>query len=118
MIVGELQKSPCKIYIVAQKSNGYIYWALRYTLKPNTVNENAWSISPDGSPLYDGDICTKKKSPEEWKKELAGYDYVLLYKITNEFKKDYFDLFGHKFFINPGLYRLNHDSSLLEPVQQ
>ena len=116
-IVEKLQSPPSTIYIIAQKSDGYIYWALRYNLKPNTVNEKAWSISPDGSPLYEGDSYTKKKSPEDWKKELNGYDYVILYEITEAFKDNYSDLFDQRYFIYPGLYKVNHVTQLLEPVR-
>ena len=111
-----MQEPPYKLYIIAQESAGYSYWALRYTLKPNTVNEGAWSISPGGAPLYEGDSFTKKKSPEEWKDELQNYDFVVLFEITSAFKTDYGDLFARRYFIHRGLYKINHETHLLEAV--
>ena len=115
-VIEKLQEPPYKLYIIAQESTGYSYWALRYTLKPNTVNEGAWSISPGGAPLYEGDSFTKKKSPEEWKDELQNYDFVVLFEITSAFKTDYGDLSARRYFIHRGLYKINHETHLLEAV--
>ena len=111
----KLPDSPCRLYVIVQESDGYYYWALRYLLMPNIVNEGVWSISSDGQPLYEGDIWTEKKTSEEWKSELDGYDFVVLLRTNDQFKKDYADLFSNPF-IADGLYRIEHQTQLLEFV--
>ncbi len=111
----KLPDSRCRLYVIVQESDGYYYWALRYLLMPNLVNEGVWSISSNGQPLYEGDIWTEKKTLEEWKNELDGYDFVVLLRTNDQFKNDYAELFCDRF-ITDGLYRVDHQTELLEFV--
>lgn len=88
-VIGEER---AKVYIVAQGSNGFYYWMMKFNLRPCVFNEDGWSLSANGK-LYETDIWTLTRSAQEWKNELKTYDYVLLLEINDSFVQDYSELF-------------------------
>lgn len=102
-----------RVYIVAQGSNGFEYWILKYHLRPCLFNEDGWSLSPDG-PLYSNDIWSVARSAEEWQNELKAYDYVLLYKADDTFVQHYSVLFENPELIQErALFRVDPQTGLL-----
>ena len=79
-----------KVWIIAQHTNGFEYWVLRYSLMGSEVNPNGWSI---GSPASDEDIWTLGKSPSDWAQNLWDYDYVLIYALTDSFATEFEGVF-------------------------
>lgn len=81
-----------KVYLVSQESTGLDYWVLRFSVRPNRVNENySWSI---GESFYEGDVWTKAMTAEQWQALLADeYDYVALYKINDYFLDNFSQVF-------------------------
>lgn len=103
-----------RIYFVSQETTGFDYWVSRYNARPNMFNENfSWSI---GEPFYDGDIWTKKMTPDQWQSLLMEtYDYVALYKINDYFLENFSHLFQDPDAIQVNkLYRINRDTGLLD----
>lgn len=82
-----------KIYVLSQNTSGFDYWVLKYSLRPNEINENnTWSI---GKPYNKEDIWTRNYSQTEWMNKLIEeeYDYVYIYKADNQFISQYAELF-------------------------
>jgi hypothetical protein len=107
-----------KVYIISQNTSGYDYWVLRYTLRPNMINEaSTWSI---GTKYGEGDIWTKEFTQEEWMDKLVeeDYDFVYLYKCDNQFKDEFQNLFIDASDIEDRtLYKVETKSRKLELVE-
>lgn len=106
-----------RIYFISQETTGFDYWVSRFNARPNGFNGNfTWSI---GEPFYDGDIWTKRITPEEWQALLlAQYDYVALYKVNDYFLENYGSLFAEPDAIEVNtLYRVNRETGLLDKCE-
>ncbi|MEI7482239.1 MAG: hypothetical protein WCK75_07805 [Elusimicrobiota bacterium] len=81
-----------RVYIVWQDSKGYEAWILAYELAPRVTSTRSapWSL---GVPYYPGDIWTADWSAQAWRKNLAGYDFVLLAKTDKAFRDRFGSLF-------------------------
>jgi len=81
-----------KVYIVWQDSKGYEAWILAYELAPRVTSTRSapWSL---GAPYYPEDIWTADWSAQTWRKNLAGYDLVLLAKTDKTFRDRFGSLF-------------------------
>ncbi len=108
-----------RVYVVAQNDSGYQYWVLRFSLRPNSVNENfSWSL---GTPYGSQDIWTKTIRADEWMDELVSrFDYVLLYQSDDQFIREFGQLFrsatgtGRDAIKNGGVYRVNRSERSLD----
>lgn len=106
-----------KVYIISQESEGFDYWVLKFSIRPNYVNNGAsWSI---GESFYEGDIWTRNISPQEWKMVLMQeYDYVALYKINDYFLQHFSSLFYESDKVEENtLYRINKETGFLEKCE-
>lgn len=109
-----------KIYFISQGDSGYDYWAAKYILRPQSINDatDGWSIAY--SPLYRGDIWSVYKPCGDWEKELKDhYDYVFLYQLDDSFTENYSSLFRHQNEIHESsLYRIEKVGDVkLVPVE-
>jgi hypothetical protein len=78
-------------YIIAQHSNGFEYYVIRYELTGLKFGYVPWSI---GSPYGEGDIWTDPAwDIEKWSKELREFDYVVLYSTTQSFDAEFGSIF-------------------------
>jgi hypothetical protein len=98
-----------KVWIIAQHTNGFEYWVLRYSLMGSEVNPTGWSI---GSPASEEDIWTVGKSPNDWAQNLSDYDYVLIFSLTDSFATEFDGVFD----VGPDIgsshvYKVSGDSS-------
>ena len=106
-----------RIYFISQETSGFDYWVSRFNARPNSFNGNyTWSI---GEAFYDGDVWTRKMTPEQWQGELlAQYDYVAVYKINDYFLEHFSGLFSDPDGIEMNtLYCVNRDTGLLDKCQ-
>ena len=103
------------VWVIAQESNGREIQPIRYGIRPcETQTGFTWSLSAEESALYDGDIWTCQISAEQWKKELKNYDYVMIWKDGESFRKDYGQLFENPNSIgSEKIYRVDHERNLL-----
>lgn len=102
-----------KIGIIAQHTQGFEYYVLQYEIMPASVIQTGfytWSI---GSPSDPGDVWTDQTiTPEKWNDYLDKLNYVIIYKTTDSFIKE----FG-QFFEDPesareqGIYRVIHSET-------
>lgn len=101
------------IYFVSQEDNGFDYWVVRYSARPNIFSSGNWSI---GESFYSGDIWTQDMTADEWQAILLdGYDYVALYRVNDYFLQNFSGLFEDELTIeNNSLYKVNKESGLLE----
>ena len=102
------------IYFVSQEDAGYDYWVMKFSIRPNYLNDNfSWSI---GKSFYDGDIFTKEMDKSQWQEELVReYDYVVLYKLNGYFYENFSDLFMNPDDIEENVvYRVDKKRGLLE----
>lgn len=103
-----------KIWVISQEDKGLDFWIMRYSMRPNRVDNSwAWSI---GEPFYDGDIWTRSINAQEWQNLLAeGYDYVILYNINDYFVESFATVFAHPEDIQKNaIYRFNKKTMMLE----
>lgn len=101
------------IYFISQETNGFDYWVMRYTVRPNRFNPSfSWSI---GQAFYEGDIWTRAIAPEEWKQELtAEYEYVAIYQLNEYFVQNFAVLFENPDEIGAcEVYRVDKSSGML-----
>lgn len=103
------------IYFIAQESQGFESWILRYEFRKRKMNGVAYSLGPQ---FYEGDMYSVEKSPEEWMDELVeNYDYVALYKLNDYFILNYAEMFEGEEIISGALYRVNKQTQTLELVE-
>lgn len=102
-----------RIYFISQEDNGFDYWVVRYSARPNIFSSGNWSI---GESFYDGDVWTQDMTADEWQAVLLdGYDYVALYRVNDYFLQNFSGLFEDELTIeNNSLYKVNKESGLLE----
>jgi hypothetical protein len=84
-----------KIYLIAQHTNGYAFWILRYNLTPIRTQNiyGSWSL---GGPYDATDVWYRDITPQAFKEELiAGYAYVYIYKYDERFIAQYGALFAN-----------------------
>ena len=78
---------PARVFIISQGDGGWDYYTLRYTLRPCT--SAGWHLTEEGA--GEGYV---RLTPEQWREELkAKYDYVIIYRLTDEFTETYGDCF-------------------------
>lgn len=111
----EIAKIPerSRIYFISQETNGFDYWVMRYSSRPNFFNPNfTWSV---GETFYEGDVFTRTITPEQWQAELVNsYDYVALYRINDYFIEHFSSLFQQDQDISDNsLYRIDKETGLL-----
>jgi hypothetical protein len=79
-----------RVWIIAQHTAGFEYLVLRYELLTSEIVDSAWSI---GSSSSNEDIWTSAKTAEQWSQDLRGYDFVLVYKVSDSFVSEFGGLF-------------------------
>lgn len=114
-VTSALKDEKKKIYIISQQSNGFDYWVLKFSVRNNLeyLNVNSsWSL---GDPYYEGDIWTKKISPQDWQSELKEeYDLVLLYTCDDKFIATYGEVFSDESTIHSGgIYAVDKETGKL-----
>lgn len=105
------------IFFISEGDQGSNYWIMRYSLRPNNINNYyQWSI---GKPFYDGDIWTSDIDAKVWQQILIkDYKYVLLYKVNDYFIENYScDFKNPKDISENQLYIVNKKTGLLELVK-
>ena len=121
-----------RVYIISQQTTGYDFYVLRYSIRPCTTNSDyplmkygeygeiygyAWSLSMTG-PLYEGDMWTWQRTPEQWKAELQDFDYVMIYHTDETFIRNYASVFADAAQIADGqIYEVDHQTGLLVRCQ-
>ena len=80
-----------KVYIVAQHTAGFEYFVLRYEMAGNNFGQVPWSM---GSTYGEGDVWTDPTwDKEKWSNALRDFDYVVLYKTSEDFNSEFGSLF-------------------------
>ena len=107
------------VWIIAQESDGFEYWPIRYGIRPCNGEINAgWSIAANTDRLYPDDRWTVQIPTEKWKEKLKDYDYVLIYRANDSFREDYGTLFEAPEEIEDrSIFAVDHDRDLLVRVQ-
>lgn len=101
------------IYFVAQRSDGYDFRGVKFSVYPNRItNTDGWSL---GEPYSDTDRWTKNLTAEQWFEILKQeYDYVALYRCDNLFTSKYGELFENPDAIaNNNLYKVMKETGKL-----
>ncbi|HAO61598.1 MAG TPA: hypothetical protein DCQ90_06695 [Erysipelotrichaceae bacterium] len=84
------------VYVIAQHTNGYPYWVVRYNLTPVKTQNGfgSWSLGE----AYDAsDAWHREITPEAWAKELAEeFTYVYLQEVDERFMDEFGSLFESK----------------------
>ena len=106
------------VWIIAQKTDGYEYWPIRYGIRPCNAELNVgWSIAANTNQLFSGDEWTVQIPTEEWKEKLKDYDYVLIYRANDSFREDYGTLFETPEEIeDQSIFAVDHEKDLLVRV--
>lgn len=98
------------ILLIAQESKGSEYYIERYLVRPNRIF-GPWSI---GKKFYTGDTHSKKMSKKELQQKLKEeYDYVVLYKTNDYFRKHYKSLFLEGIY-DQNIYKVDKSTGKLE----
>ena len=107
------------VWIIAQETDGYEYWPIRYGIRPCNGEINVgWSIAANTDRLFSGDRWTVQIPTEEWKEKLKDYDYVLIYRANDSFREDYGTLFEAPEEIEDrSIFAVDHDRDLLVRVK-
>jgi hypothetical protein len=80
-----------KVWIIAQHTEGFEYYVLRYEMINAKFGTVSWSI---GSPDGDGDIWTDSaQTAQTWSQELRNFDYVVLYSASEGFYTEFGSIF-------------------------
>jgi hypothetical protein len=80
-----------RTYIVWQATNGFGFHLTAYELGPRMTNAWCWTL---GSKYNDRDLWTCPYSPEEFARQLDGYDYLLLMNPDEQFWRTYRSVFA------------------------
>lgn len=81
------------IFVISQQTTGFDWWILRFSSRPNIVN-NAWEWSVGDGPFYEGDVWTHVYSPEDLQERIKNnFDYVAIYHANDFLKERYGTLF-------------------------
>lgn len=78
------------VFIVAQRSTGFVTNVVRYYTMPQWINTWYYSL---GEPYYEGDVWTSNLSIQEWSSLLEGYKFVYLYEVDQKFRNSFYPLF-------------------------
>ncbi len=106
-----IEQEESRIYFVAQGSNGFERWIMKFNLRPCLLNEEGWSLSANENP---DERWTVTRSAQEWQNELKTYDYVLLYSVDDAFVQAYSMLFENPDLIqNRTLFRVDRQTGML-----
>lgn len=105
-----------RVYVVASDSGGIEQVILRYRLRPIEVNADAWDVFIDGR---EEDRFTSRRTFEEFAEcVIYGYDYLVLYKTTDAFEKDYGALFAEpEKMADRQLYRVDKEAKKLVLIE-
>lgn len=106
------------IFVVSQATNGLDYWVLRFSSRPNIIN-NAWEWSIGDGPFYEGDIYTRVVSPDELREQLTTkFNYIAIYHTNDFFKERYAELFETPADIADNtLFQMNASTGMLHLVE-
>ena len=102
-----------RIYFLSQEDAEYDFYMAKYSLRPHVVSAPlGWSL---GEPFYEGDVWTRACSPEQLQRELReNYDYVLTYRMNEDFARRFADLFSDPSQIGPNrIYAVDPDTGQL-----
>lgn len=99
-----------KIWLIAEHTDGFEYWILKYEFIEQYFKEGAyWSL---GDKFSDADVWTANITVEEWEGQLLDYDYVLTYSVNQVFIDKYQSLFESPDQIgNNSIYKIIKDGS-------
>ncbi len=98
-----------KVYIVAQHTVGFEYFVLRYEMAGKKFGQVPWSM---GTPFGDTDVWTDPTwDKEKWSNALQEFDYVVLYKTTEDFNSEFGSLFETGVVETDAVYRIVNDGS-------
>ena len=96
-----------QVWIIAQHTVGFEYYALRYEMLDAKFGTASWSI---GSPNGEGDIWTdSKQTAQTWSQELKNYDYVVLYNASENFYTEFDSLFVDGIIHTNSIYKVTKD---------
>lgn len=113
-MVPELIDAPdAKISIVSIGSRDFDMQMLTFCMRPLRVAD----FTSDTLLLTENDVCAANVTVKNWIAELERdqFDYVLLYRLNDDFASDFSAAFTAPETISQGgLYRLNTDTGLLE----
>ena len=88
--ISERTEENARVFILAERTDGYALYNIHYQITPRACNEAHFSL---GTPLDESDRSTVALSPQEWRAELAQYDYLYLYEADETFAREYAELF-------------------------
>ena len=109
---------PARIYFLSQEDSEYAFYMAKFSFRPQLVSSSlGWSL---GEPFYEGDVWTRPCTPEALQKELVeSYDFVLVYKMNEDFQSRFASLFAEPGQIGENrIYRVDRDSGLLLPFAE
>lgn len=93
-----------KVYIIAQHTVGFEYFVLRYEMAGMKFGQVPWSI---GSTYGDGDLWTDPTwDVDKWSNALRNFDYVVLYRTTEDFNSEFGSLFKSGIIESESVYRV------------
>lgn len=92
-IKAKVKDEKAQIYVIAQETTGNEYMAIRYYIRPYSVNPwGSWSLQTPAEQETEWEQLLI--NPEDWENMLfAEYDYVALYKINDSFIQTYGNIF-------------------------
>lgn len=107
-------EEPQRIYLISQEDSGFDYQMLHYLLRPHILTIGpSWSL---GTAASEADQWSREYSPQQWQEELVEkYDYVLIYRLNDQFVQNYGHLFENREDIREqGIYAVDRSSGLLK----
>ena len=105
--------APARIYFLSQEDSEYAFYMTKYSFRPHEVSSPlGWSL---GEPFYEGDVWTRACTPEQLGQTLQeGYDYLVIYRVNEDFAGRFAELFGDPSQIGPGqIYAVDHETGKL-----
>lgn len=101
-----------KVWFIEQGETSEKSLQYQFLIRPNYISgEN--SI---GSPVYEDDTITEYMTADDWKNELlkGDFDYVLLYKINDDFIEEFGTVFEKpQDIVERNIYKVNKNTGLL-----
>ena len=93
-----------QVFIIAEHTLGFEYYVLRYEMANMKFGKVPWSI---GSTYGEGDIWTDPSwDIRKWSVALRTYDYVVLYRTTESFNREFGSLFKSGDIVSESVYRV------------
>ena len=105
--------APARIYFLSQEDAEYAFYMTKYSFRPHAVSSPlGWSL---GEPFYEGDVWTRACTPEQLREKLkAEYDFVVVYRMNDDFARRFGALFSDPDQIGPQrIYAVDRDSGQL-----